>query len=76
MWMVCSRMRITPVSRNLIRIAAAATVTGLAAWGLREAGLPTVAWVAAAAALYAVLVIAFGTVRIEELRTLLRKEEA
>jgi O-antigen/teichoic acid export membrane protein len=75
MWMVCSRMGIAPGSRNLARIAAAATATGLAGWGLKEAGLPTVVWVAAASVLYAGLVIALGAVRIEELRALTRKEE-
>ena len=76
MWIVCSRMGIVPAGEGLGRIVAAATVTGLAAWGLREAGLPTVAWVAAAAALYAVLVIALGSVRLEELRALVRREDA
>jgi O-antigen/teichoic acid export membrane protein len=76
MWIVCSRMGIAPAGAGLGRIGAAATATGLAAWGLREAGLPTVAWVAAAAAFYGALVIAVGSVRIEELRALVRKEEA
>jgi len=73
---VCSRMGIVPAGEGLGRIVAAATVTGLAAWGLREAGLPTLVWVAAAAALYAVLVIALGSVRLEELRALVRREDA
>ena len=76
MWIVCSRMGIVPAGEGLGRIVAAATVTGLAAWGLREAGLPTVVWVAAAATLYAVLVIALGSVRLEELRALVRREDA
>jgi O-antigen/teichoic acid export membrane protein len=76
MWIVCSRMGIVPAGEGLGRIVAAATVTGLAAWGLREAGLPTLVWVAAAAALYAVLVIALGSVRLEELRALVRREDA
>jgi O-antigen/teichoic acid export membrane protein len=76
MWIVCSRMGISPVGEGLGRIVASAAVTGLAAWGMRDAGLPTAAWVAAAAVLYAGLIIAVGTVRIEELRALVRKEEA
>ena len=76
MWIVCSRMGIAPVSDGLGRILASAAVTGLAAWGLKEAGLLTVAWVAAAGLLYAGLMIAVGAVRLEELRALVRKEEA
>jgi O-antigen/teichoic acid export membrane protein len=76
MWIVCSRMGVAPTGLSLGRIVVAATATGLAAWGLREAGLPTAAWVAAAGALYAALVIAFGSVRLEELRALVRRDGA
>jgi O-antigen/teichoic acid export membrane protein len=75
MWMVCARMDIAPASENLPRIVLAAAAAGLFGWGLREAGLPTPAWVVAAAALYGVLVIALGVVRLDELRALLRKAE-
>jgi hypothetical protein len=54
----------------------AAAASGLFAWALKEAGVPTLAWVAAAAVLYAALVIALGAVRWSELRALLRKAEA
>jgi O-antigen/teichoic acid export membrane protein len=76
MWILCARMRIAPVSDNLPKLVLAAAATGLVAWGLREAGLPTPVWVAAAAALYALLAIAVGVVRLDELRALLRKAEA
>jgi O-antigen/teichoic acid export membrane protein len=76
MWIVCSRMGVAPTGLSLGRITVAATATGLAAWGLREAGLPTAAWVAAAGALYAALVIAFGSVKLEELRALARRDSA
>lgn len=75
MWIVCSRMGIAPVGDGLGRIVASAIVTGLAAWGFKEAGLPTVAWVAAAGLLYAGLMIAVGAVRLEELKALVRREE-
>jgi O-antigen/teichoic acid export membrane protein len=76
MWMVCARMGVAPTGEHLGRIAAAATAAGLAAWGMKEAGAPTPAWVAAAALLYAALVVALGAVRLGELRALLRRAEA
>jgi O-antigen/teichoic acid export membrane protein len=74
MWIVCSAMGVTPTGYNLGRIVVAATVTGLAGWGLREAGVPTAAWVAAAGLLYGALVIALGTVKLGELRALVRRD--
>jgi O-antigen/teichoic acid export membrane protein len=74
MWIVYARMGIAPTGEHLGRIALAATATGLAAWGLREAGLPTAAWVAAAAAFYGVLIVAFGAVKLAELRALVRRD--
>ena len=42
MWIVCSRMGVSPVGDDLGRIVARRDGgTGLLAWGLREAGLPT-----------------------------------
>ena len=76
MWIVCTRMGVMPTGRNLGRIVVAAVAAGLLGWGLREAGLPMLAWVAAATALYAALVIALGLVRLAELRGLLRRAEA
>ena len=49
--------------------------TWLGAWGLNQAGAPTLVWVAAGGALYAALVIALGAVRLEELRNLTRRGE-
>ena len=49
-------------------------VAGLAGWGLNEAGVPTAAWVAAAGLLYGGLVIALGTVKLGELRALVRRD--
>ena len=74
MWIVCSAMGVTPTGDHLGRIVFAATVTGLAGWGLEEAGVPTAAWVAAAGLLYGGLVIALGTVRLGELRALVRRD--
>ncbi|MEA2402138.1 MAG: hypothetical protein QOK00_2541 [Thermoleophilaceae bacterium] len=76
MWIVCASMGVSPASENAGRLVIAAAAAGLAGWGLREAGLPTLAWVAAAGALYAALVIAFGVVKLDELRGLTRKGEA
>ncbi|MEA2419944.1 MAG: hypothetical protein QOE60_2150 [Thermoleophilaceae bacterium] len=74
MWIVCSSMGVAPTGPNLGRIVVASAAAGLVAWGLREAGLPTAAWVAAAGLLYGGLVIALGIVRLEELRALARKD--
>jgi O-antigen/teichoic acid export membrane protein len=76
MWIVCSAMGVTPTGDNLGRIVVAATATGLAGWGLNEAGVPTAAWVAAAGLLYGGLVIALGTVKLGELRALVRRDAA
>jgi O-antigen/teichoic acid export membrane protein len=76
MWIVCRAMGIAPGGDHLGRIVAAATAAGAASWALKEAGLPTLAWVAAGAAVYAALVVAVGAVRMDELRALLRKAEA
>jgi hypothetical protein len=67
-------MGVTPTGYNLGRIVVAATATGLVGWGLKEAGVPTAAWVAAAGLLYGGLVIALGTVRLGELRALARRD--
>jgi O-antigen/teichoic acid export membrane protein len=75
LWIVCARMGVAPSGRNLAPIVAAATAAALVAWGLKETGLPTAAWVAAASAVYAALVIAFGIVKLEELRALVRKDD-
>jgi hypothetical protein len=70
MWIVCSRMGIAPIGDHLGRIAVAAVAAGLLAWGLREAGIPTVVWVAIAGVAYGGLVIALGAVKPAELRAL------
>ena len=74
MWIVCSAMGVTPTGYNLGRIVVAATITGLAGWGLKEAGVPTAAWVAGAGLLYGGLVVALGTVKLGELRALARRD--
>ena len=47
MWIVSSAMGLAPTGAHLGRIVVAAAATGLAAWGLKEAGLPTIVWTAA-----------------------------
>jgi polysaccharide transporter, PST family len=76
MWIVCSKMGIVPAGDHLGRIVLASAGTGLLAWGLKEAGLPTLAWVAAAGVAYAASVIALGAVRLDELRALVRRDES
>jgi O-antigen/teichoic acid export membrane protein len=73
MWIVCGRMGIVPGGDNLGRILVASVATWAVAWGLNQAGLPTPVWLLAGGALYAVLVVALGAVRLEELRTLTRR---
>jgi len=76
MWMVCARTGVMPVSGNLGRIVLAAAAAGGLAWGLNEAGVPTLAWVAAGAGAYTLLLLASGAVRRDELRALLRRAPA
>jgi O-antigen/teichoic acid export membrane protein len=76
MWIVYGRMGIAPVGDHVGRIVLASAATWLVAWGLKQAGVPTLAWVAAGGALYAVLVVALGAIRLDELRALARREEA
>jgi O-antigen/teichoic acid export membrane protein len=76
MWIVCRAMGLVPMGDHLPQIAGAAAAAGLAAWALKEAGLPTLAWVALAAVLYALAVVALGAVKLGELRALARKGEA
>jgi O-antigen/teichoic acid export membrane protein len=76
MWIVCRAMGLVPMGDHLPQIVGAAAAAGLAAWALKEAGLPTLAWVALAAALYAFAVVALGAVKLGELRALARKGEA
>jgi O-antigen/teichoic acid export membrane protein len=73
MWIVCGRMGIVPGGDHLGRIVVASAATWLGAWGLNQAGAPTLVWVAAGGALYAALVVALGAVRLEELRNLTRR---
>jgi O-antigen/teichoic acid export membrane protein len=76
MWIVCRAMGVAPIGDHVGRIVVAAAAAGLASWGLNDAGVATLAWVAAGTALYGVLVIVLGAVRIDELRALMRKEVA
>ena len=73
MWIVCGRMGIVPGGDHLGRIVVASAATWLGAWGLNQAGAPTLVWVAAGGVLYAALVVALGAVRLEELRNLTRR---
>jgi O-antigen/teichoic acid export membrane protein len=73
MWIVCGRIGIVPGGDHLGRIALASAATWLVAFGLNQAGVPTLVWVAAGGAVYAALVVALGAVRLEELRTLTRR---
>jgi O-antigen/teichoic acid export membrane protein len=74
--MVCRRAGVAPWGAHLGRIALAALLIGLLAYGLRRAGLPVLVWVALAGAAYAGLLLALGAVRLAELRALLRREGA
>jgi len=76
MWIVCTRMKLAPGGDHLGRIAIAAVATWALAWGLHQAGVPTLAWISAGAALYAALVVALGAVRLQELRTLLPRGDS
>ena len=76
MWILCTRMKLVPGGDHLGRIAISAAATWALAWGLHQAGVPTLAWVAAGAALYAALVVALGAVRLAELRTLLPRGDS
>jgi O-antigen/teichoic acid export membrane protein len=76
MWIVCGRIGIVPGGDHLGRIVVASAATWLGAWGLNQAGAPTLVWVAAGGALYAALVVALGAVRLEELRNLTRRGAA
>jgi O-antigen/teichoic acid export membrane protein len=76
MWIVCRAMGVVPTGEHLGRVVLAAVAAGVLSWGLNEAGVPTLAWVAAGAAAYAALAIALGAVKLSELRSLLRKAEA
>jgi hypothetical protein len=69
-------MKLVPGGDHLGRIAIAAVATWALAWGLHQAGVPTLAWIAAGAALYAALVVALGAVRLQELRTLLPRGDS
>jgi O-antigen/teichoic acid export membrane protein len=73
--MVCRRAGVAPWGEHLGRIAAAAVLTFAIGYGLRRAGLPVLAWVAIAGAAYGALLLAFGAVRLGELRALVRREE-
>ena len=53
MWIVCTRARLVPWGDHLGGIAIASIAAWLLAWGLNQAGLPTLVWIAAGAAIYA-----------------------
>ena len=76
MWIVCARARLVPGGDHVGRIAIASGVAWLTSWTLNQAGVPTLVWIAAGAALYAVSAIALGAVRIQELRALVRRGNA
>jgi O-antigen/teichoic acid export membrane protein len=71
MAMVCRRMGVAPTGVRIGRIAVAAAGTWAAGALLDGAGVPLVLWLPAAAAAYAVLLVALGAVRLSELRSLL-----
>jgi hypothetical protein len=76
MWIVSSAMSLLPTGAHVGRIVVAAAAAGLSAWGLKEAGLPTIVWTVAAGVLYALLVVVLGVVKPAELRGLVRRGEA
>jgi O-antigen/teichoic acid export membrane protein len=76
MWIVCGRMGIVPGGDHLGRIVVASAATWLLAWGLNQAGAPTLVWVAAGGAFYAALAVVLGAVSLEELRNLTRRSAA
>jgi O-antigen/teichoic acid export membrane protein len=69
--LVCRTIGVLPEWGRVARVAAVAAVAGAAGWALGEAGVPVVLWTAAAALLYAGLLLAFGVVRADETRALL-----
>jgi O-antigen/teichoic acid export membrane protein len=73
MWLVCRRAETVPWGPHLGRIVLASVITGLIAWGLRVAGVPTLVWLAVAGLAYGGLLLALGAVRGGELRALLRR---
>jgi hypothetical protein len=76
MWILCRRMGIVPGGDHVGRIVISAVAAWLVAWGLEQAGAPTVAWLAAGGVAYAALVVALGALRLDELRALTRRGEA
>jgi O-antigen/teichoic acid export membrane protein len=76
MWILCRRMGIVPGGDRLGRILIASVATWAIGWGLNQAGVPTLAWLAVAGAAYAGSVIALGAVRMDELRALARRDAA
>jgi O-antigen/teichoic acid export membrane protein len=76
MWIVCSAMGVAPVGDHVGRIVVASVGTWLLSWGLNQAGLPTIAWIAAGGVAYAVFVFALGAVRLDDLRALMRRGDA
>lgn len=76
MWILCRRMGIVPGGDRVGRIVIASFAAWLVAWGLEQAGVPTILWVAAGGLAYAALAIALGALRLDELRALTRRGEA
>jgi O-antigen/teichoic acid export membrane protein len=74
--LICREIGIRPTGRHVGRIVFASALTGALAWGLRQAGVPTVAWLIAAGVAYAALLLALRIVSLEEVRALRRSEPA
>jgi O-antigen/teichoic acid export membrane protein len=73
---VCRRIGTPPAGARLVGIVLAAAIAGVLGWGLRIAGVPVLAWTAAAAAVYPLLLLAFGVVHPREIRALLVRRAA
>ena len=69
--LVCRTIGVVPAWGRVGRVAVIAVAAGVAGWALREAGVPVVLWVLAAALLYAGLLLGLRVVRPDEVRALL-----
>jgi O-antigen/teichoic acid export membrane protein len=72
--LVCRTVGVLPPWGRVARVAAVALAAGIAAWVLRQAGVPVVLWASAAAGLYGASLLGFGMVGSDELRSLFRRE--
>lgn len=73
---VLRRIRMRLELRQIALATAAATLSGLAVWGLAEAGVGALLLLLAMAVLYPFLLLAFRALDLDQLRSLLRQRQA